>query len=587
MEKNLIIPARHKNDGFEPYIKDLIRRNEKNLKQEGVEVEFTNCGLRMHSQTGNAISTLILVNCQILNVEKRQYHTYECVILHDKNFKYEKILIHENEFLQHDTTWLCKMLGLKFAGSEENLEIIYSIMKKSAFLAEENKIYNYTGWLKDAELSFIYADAKIDRLGWHYIENKQKCLSINGINEKQACEFIKNTYLNVLTNTMYSRILLCYEILSALKLPFSLNGKVICFTLYIYGETGTGKTSISFTMLNSFEIRNISVNDTEASALEIVDENKGGVTIIDDFKTNKNRKFKQIVEDVLRIAGDETTSARRKVGNTVIEVHMDNLAAITAEIEPPFQTSSFPRLLILKFDRATVNVDNLRDMECDIEGFKRNNIAFILHLLKFVVNTPDKIQQFCMQYDEEIKRQRSLTKGLHGRYYNILAWMNIAWKIISEFCESCGVYLEDGDFDNKIREMVVNQHKRYSPKSSVVMFCEALFYLIDRRVIKVINNEDIHKKEGFDIIVRDGIYQIRTRIVFEKIQQFYQSQDIDFAYSEQSVRNDLLKYGLILKSKKKGTTTTDDRKIGKHTFSYFSFCRKAAENFLKESNENE
>ena len=542
------------------------------FKGEKISVSWEGEQIRISSEQYPRLSLLVLVTEQILHQSSHPYHTYKCKVLRDGATDVKFIEVHEDDFLSSNDDWLWKELGLVSAASEENREVIYQLLKNSVFDAHERVVHDCIGWLNLDVPEFVYGPIKLTPRGRETVENIRPGLDVGTITDAEACNFITESFMLTFNNAFYAGAMLCFSALSMLKPLLAKHGLFPRFTLYICGQTGTGKSSTGFPMLNPFGLPSVSVNDSLAAAMEIVNGNRASVTVFDDLKSARNLKALQIVETITRIASDENTSYRRYRGRKVESVSMYNLAAFTAEIEPPLQTSSFPRLLILPFDKATVHVEKLKIMEQNSKDFQRKSIAFLLRFLEYFLTTPYAIERFVGDFEAEQEHQRQQLDGLHGRYYETLAWMIVVWRKIGEFCmQRGGISLDSQDFPSWMQKLVVNQHKRYSPKSPALMYCTALFALVDCGKIKIVDEADRNKADFVEIIDCDGVWQIRSVVVFGKIKQFYNDQEIDFNYTEATIRKDLLAAGLIERSKALQTNTTDNRRIRGRNFSYISF----------------
>ena len=568
-------------------IKTLITLKHSLLEDFGIKLAEKGGKIKIISQEHPCLSILVLVFAQILHMADEPFHSYECVVVRNGATDVEVLSVHEDEFLRRDSDWLWRKLGLVSAAAEENVELIIKLLRRSAYTAKERSVYDCIGWVDAINPEFIYGQARLTSSGRTTVENIQQGLAIEHISACMACSFIKNDYLSILHNRLYSEVMLCFEALSLLKPILVKYGQFPRFSLYIWGVTGSGKTSTTFPLLNPFGMESISVNDSLAAAMHVVGNNRASVTIFDDLKSKRNKRAVELVETVLRIVGDENTSVRRKLGNKIASVSMANLAAFTAEIEPPLQTSSFPRLLMLPFDRNTVNLENLKSMEGKIVDFRRKNIAFLLKFLEFALMTENFVQRFCGDYEAELARQREQFEGLHGRYYESLAWMITAWRSICAYAQRYGISFADDNFETNLHNLVCEQHKRYSPQSPVIMYCIALFDLVERGTIRIVKNSMREHAGVLEIIEVDGLWQIRSKLVFEKIQAYYEERQIDFNVSERHLREQLLRAGIISKSRNAQTITTDNRRIDGVTFSYMSFRPHCAEEIVREWRENE
>ena len=101
---------------------------------------------------------------------------------------------------------------------------------------------------------------------------------------------------------------------------------------------------------------------------------------IDDFNcvtVDKNKKF----ENIIRLCGDITSNARRVEGAKITSDVTTGMAVFTGEKEPLLQALSAPRILMIKFDKNTVNVDMLSSLQVKPDVY----ISFIVLFIQYVM----------------------------------------------------------------------------------------------------------------------------------------------------------------------------------------------------------
>ena len=564
------------------------KKYEKIFDDNDITISIQNEKISICSESHDEINIILIVQKQVKVIEPEvQTFEYHTLLLKNGDSGFEEIILSAEEVICCCDKTLKKRFGCKAVG--KNSQLICRILQESCSLAEEVEVYNFNGWGGDVgKRYFIYGNKKITSQGIESIENRIGTAAHHvDISVQEACSFINENYLKILNNQLYAHIFLCYSVAANIHQLIRDIGGSVDFMLYICGETGTGKTSTTFPMLNPFDASNCSIGDSYASVMNIVHQNHCSVTILDDVKSRNNKQCVKILDSLSRIAGDKTTDLKRKCGKKVSSVALHNLIAATAEVEPPLQTSSFPRLLVLNFDRNTVNSENLKQMEINIGEFKEKTVAFILYFVEDCLKDPAWSERVKKEFEQECKILRdSINCKLHGRYYCVLAWLLVIWRNIKEFFSSHGCDVSEANFEKELKEMIVAQHKKYSEKDPAKMYCSALHMLMENGELKCVKDENIKNCTHFDVIVKGGDLQVKTKTVYQRIKRYYEERDIDFFWKETYIRNELDRAGLIRVYSGGKTRTTSERKVNGLSFSFISIYQHKLTEFLEEDNEN-
>lgn len=115
-----------------------------------------------------------------------------------------------------------------------------------------------------------------------------------------------------------------------------------------------------------------------------------------------------------------------------------------------------------------------------------------------------------------------------------------------------------------------------------MMYCKALHELMECNTLKCIDNDNIKEAVHFDIIINNGLLQIRSRCVYQKIRQYYMDRDIDFNWTERSIRNELKREGLLRLPDGNKSNTTFERKINGVSCSFMNLYAHKISDFIKE-----
>ncbi len=83
---------------------------------------------------------------------------------------------------------------------------------------------------------------------------------------------------------------------------------------------------------------------------------------VDDLSHN-TKKQNEILEKILRISGDKSTGAKKIVGGKLSDGAENASAVITGEFLPKIQKSSLARLLVLRINENSVNLEKLTALQ--------------------------------------------------------------------------------------------------------------------------------------------------------------------------------------------------------------------------------
>lgn len=568
-------------------VEKILLRNQKLLSDQNIKFDFKNDATRL-TIDGDTLGILVLIEKQVTVLQRDEpRHEYTACVIKNGTANLQHLVLSDQDIINNNSGLLVKQLGLKAFGKQNQVDLIWKITRNSCANAISTEEFDVAGWfMYNANLCFACGNRLVTTNGTTNIKNRKSC-DVADIDVETACKFVRETYLALLNNKLYSIITLSFCILANLQYGIKRVGGFVSFMLYVWGATGTGKTSTAFPMLNPFDVPNISLNDTSAASMYTLNYNSCSTTIIDDVKSQSGNAIK-VLDRSLRIASDRTTSYSKLNGNSVQSVELDNLVAATAEIPLPLQTSSFPRTLMLQFDHNTVNTVALHDLEKNPDSFKEYARAFILYFLEHVLSQPDWFKRFVAKYENERSKQIMELGNyrLHGRYYNTVAWIVAIWAELKTFLQAHRVEVDDAGFEQVLQGMVIKQHKRYSESDPVIVFCKTLFHLIKSKKLKYADRSLQTGDE--DIVFSDGTMRLRSVVVYEKVRAWCEQHETDFTISEAELRRRLDEHGLIAVNK---TATkynrTFDTKINGISVSYIKFYKHKAHELLAERGDDD
>ena len=322
-------------------------------------------------------------------------------------------------------------------------------------------------------------------------------------------------------------------------------------------------------LLNPTNLQSCCFEDTEAAILRVFKNNSNGCTVVDDFKCN-SRKNNAKFEGIVRMAGDITSGGKRIVNQKVDETVVTGMAAFTGETVPQLQASSFPRLLILNIEPGMIDFNKLTVLRNNIGRYN----AFVVRFIQYVINTENSIADIITEVEmirDEARENALFPIGMHGRYYEIYAWLATAYGWLINFMKEYNVHV-DYDYKAELKRVIIAQSNKFSTEP-VKMFIQAFCFLKDSNMLTI--TDDKHN-EQFDVITEESKYFIRSGNVYNKVVNYYDNIGLSFPVGEMKLRN-LLRENSILKPKNERLNTHEIKIDGKSISGFYIYADKVNE----------
>lgn len=420
-------------------------------------------------------------------------------------------------------------------------------------------IYLYQGWNKD--LSYYILDKY--KIGVNDVSEV-----INGMAESQfklstqpdngtLSNHMMSRYFKVLKHRLYPKILLCVSLLAMFTTQLQQTDNQPQFSIFIKGRFNRGKSSSVKALINPWNGQTFSFEDTEAVLKQALKLYRDVLLIIDDMSKSKRPGMISKNERIIRLAGDTTTSAQKMMGGKIDNSNVTCMPLITGEDIPQLQNSSYTRMLILSYDDDEVDWDILAELQ------ENTSLTtwFYIKFLQFSMSTDDFTEELLKLFAKYRAKYREKFKkyDISNRYVDICAWILAMWTKVREFFASMGKQVDESSFVMDFEKLMMKTGMKYSQKSSSQLFLMALFNLIENNRLNIVSFAEAKDGAVFDIFEKDGIYFIKSGVVFDKVKGYCDSLNIDFYESERSIRKELDSYGLIQKFRDYTTTEFKDR----------------------------
>lgn len=545
------------------YIPNIISEDEfvnsmtalANLSESDITFEKQESG--MIAQCGDTIILTFLIPIQELRIINKNRPTQSSVIA---------VLYYNGEWLNHekissaqimDNKVLQRRWGIKpfhyFCTNE--WQLFEEVFKTLSSKMPVKNVYNYCDWTPSLN-EYIYGNLCISANGITEVCSNivKSKLSLAECSSKEVCEFISMIAPLLTRDTFTGITIIIFYLLSLLKSRFYTKISILpSFALSIIGATGTFKTTVSKAACNPIGIPCSSFEDTPAAIKRMLQGNTNGVTILDDFNCQTDVKLRKF-EDVIRLCGDITSNANRVEGSKVTSDVTTGMVVFTGEVEPNVQPSSAPRMLMLNFDSDTVDSGILSEFTANLPIYR----SFIILFIQEVMHTDNfdyDVESEVIAIRDEFRRT---TSGLHGRYYEMYAWMAVMWRLFQKLLQKYGTNVEF-DYETAIKNHIIAQHKHFDI-DPVNMFLFALNELIEANALTVVHYFEFKAGKSFDVIDETGTLFIKSGSVYDKVCSYYHKADRPFNISERALRKQLSQRGILKHPNSSKGTLTQERK---------------------------
>lgn len=242
------------------------------------------------------------------------------------------------------------------------------------------------------------------------------------------------------------------------------------FGVFLYGRTGTQKTTLASFLIQIYNrsegiVEPTRLNTSLASAVEMLMDTVDQVKIFDDLFPSDSgqvrKKQEETLSEITRYIGDGTIPTRMR-GGMVREGHPKCGVLFTGEYLIG-EGSDAARLLPVKMTKPdTTALRRFQERPLILSTFYRN---FIL----WFIENYDGVVAYLKEWLDEY---RKTDLGVHDRLRETHFFLNTAYSLLLEYCGEKSV-LEEADvrrfhssFAGLLTQLVCEQNKRVSPTTS-------------------------------------------------------------------------------------------------------------------------
>lgn len=352
--------------------------------------------------------------------------------------------------------------------------------------------------------------------------------------------------------------MIMFSLLGVLYRPFKEAGYSPKFLLFLYGKTGSMKTTIAkilFSQLGDDKVRDnprrIDSDTIVSFERAVIESGYDTVTLIDDYNPAKSRKKKEEMvnklESIVRLVGDASSKSRSNVKLEDCRGEgVQGTVVLTGELRGKGLSSNL-RCLYCKMARERVNVEA-------VTWFQGNHNLYttiIYEFAKYVGGSWTSIVTYIRNNFPNMRRRISNVLS-ERRLVDSVVTLHLVYDIMLNFLlnyckvEEAEVMKIVGNVKEDVIKNAQMSQAISSEDSPSVLFIKTINDLMRVGTIVLGTGKiavyDIDKFDGFD----DADYfYFNPETVFKKVRSFLSASNIDFAMDLNEIKAALYDDGII------------------------------------------
>ena len=405
--------------------------------------------------------------------------------------KLPEVEISMEEFIKMD--WITQRWGIRptISPGRNMKDYLKDCVQQISKDIDINTIYSHTGWTVQ-DNKYIYLHSK-GGIGSDNI-NTDIPLELSGYSfpkevrdKKEAIDLSLET-LNLAKHDI-TIPLLSMTYLAPLVGLIAEGNRTPNFVLWVYGLTGSRKTSVSLAFLNHYgnfssNIPPASFKDT-ANAIELKAHTlKDSLLLIDDYHPNIDgsdaRKLASTAERILRMYGDRVGRSRMRADTTLNKTYKPRGMAIVTGEDLPKGASSTARYIGIEIKRDDIDLEILSKLQKEHKKLAEAMAIYIDWISKNI----ERVQSFIDEKFDELKVKYK-KETTHGRINDAVIWLSISFELLLTFLYEymfiCDDEIEELRLSNEqvIKNILKNQEALYRNQEVELMFIDALEEMIN------------------------------------------------------------------------------------------------------------
>lgn len=420
--------------------------------------------------------------------------------------KLGRVTIRANEL--DGMNWVTEKWGFDASlapGSTTKGKVAWAIKKVGQMTAKRVTEYNHTGWRKiQGKWCYLYHGGAVGMDGITVDMGdalKTYRLDGGGVPGFDAIPFREAARTSLrIKDVMKEEIgiaLLGTVYLAPLREFLGATDITPAFALFLYGESGTHKTTaaaLAMSHFGNFHAKNppASFNDTGNQIRKKAFLIKDAPILVDDFhpvtSVQEKRQMAATAQTLSRAFGDGVDRGRLNADSTIkANTPPRSVAIITGEDLPAIGASGLARYFILDIDKEDIPVgDELTEMQELARGgyLQKAMRGYILWLLKQADGMPERLHGMFIRFREDIRKASS---GQHDRAPETVACILIGYSLMLNYMRDLGLFDTDTaaallqEARHKLMESSRRQARDMESEKPTRIFLDALSELLSSK----------------------------------------------------------------------------------------------------------
>ena len=484
-------------------------------------------------------------------------------------------------------SWVTEKWGMDACvapGSTTKSKVAWAIKKVGQLTAKRVTEYNHTGWRKiGGKWCYLYHGGAVGADG--ITVDMGDALKTYRLDGGGAEGFDKIPFPEAAKVSLRIQDIMKEEIgiallgttyLAPLREFMSQNDIVPAFALFLYGESGTHKTTaaaLAMSHFGNFHAKNppASFNDTGNQIRKKAFLAKDMPILVDDYhptlSVQEKRQMAATAQTLSRAFGDGVDRGRLNADSTIkANTPPRSVAIITGEDLPAIGASGLARYFILDIYKEDIPVGKtLTEMqELARKGYlQRAMRGYILWLLKQVDGMPERLHDLFLQYREDIHKQ---SEGQHDRAPETVACILIGYAMMLNYFRDLGLFdtQQAGKMLVRAREKLMSTSKQQArdmeSEKPTRIFLDSLAELLNSKQVALkdltaIDAKDPPPTERMIGYMDAEYYYLLANVAFGSVQKLCREQGQEFPVSLKALYKHLRTDGILTGIQKEGNPT--------------------------------
>lgn len=382
-----------------------------------------------------------------------------------------------------------------------------------------------------------------------------------------------------ITKTSVASIMILYDVLSASYTIFKKAGFVPKFILFLCGEKGCLKTSLSIALSQIEEKDHAEYNfkATEAGLETAYKSYRDSILLVDDLFPSKEgvakTKMLDNLELLIRSYGDGTGKKRnydfQDMNFDAEQYTAEGGNLVTGEYIDGAE-SSLARCLILRLKKGDVDKDKLSFLQNNSIMLEHFLVSYIASLSEIINNRRFNIFEFISNQGKKYRNEMSKRNYSNLRYAEYIAHFRVTVDLLMLVARSASLLTEQeivfySDlFYKAIEETIDDNNSHLVSKSPVQLICNAIEYSINTNKCHMLRYGEHIDDNMPCIYYTDKHLYIKQEVCHEFYREYISEHRIATVEISSTRMASILEENGLIKSHLEGTQLRKAKRLGEY-----------------------